>query len=136
MISTNALSLFLFEHNDNRFCGRNLCLIQELIRSDKPDGTKFKQVCVDFPNVAINPKRATPGEIQVTYGHTSIGNKSLGKTVTAFALAGSLEAPTVVSINADVNLPMLAKISVSQSRRSSSATPFETYPGPRIFAAG
>ena len=31
----------------------------------------------------------------------SIGNKYLGKTVTAFALAGSLEYPMVVSINTE-----------------------------------
>ena len=31
--------------------------------------------------------------------HASVGNKSLGKTVTSFALAGSLKAPTVVSID-------------------------------------
>ena len=42
---------------------------------------------------------ATPGEIQATYAHASVGNKSFGKTVTAFSLAGSLEAPTMVSID-------------------------------------
>ena len=37
------------------------------------------------------------------YTHTSIGSKSLDETVTNFALAGSLKAPTVVSIDVERN---------------------------------
>ena len=39
------------------------------------------------------------GKFQVTFGHVSVENKSLGETVTDFALAGYLELPTVVSVN-------------------------------------
>ena len=45
-------------------------------------------------------KSATPGNIKVTFGHTSVGNKSLGETATTFVLAGYLESPMVVSIDA------------------------------------
>ena len=52
-----------------------------------------------FPNLAVLTKSATPGEIHTSYAHASIGNKSLGEMITAFSLAGSLEAPSVVSID-------------------------------------
>ena len=71
------------------------------MRSDRPYGYKFKRVCVDFPNPAILAKSSTPGEVQVVYVHASVGNKAPGETVTAFALARSLEAPTIVSIGAE-----------------------------------
>ena len=70
------------------------------MRLDKPAGSKFKRVCTDFPNMEVLTKSTTPGYIQATYVHASVGNKSLGETVTAFSLAGYLEAPTVVSIDA------------------------------------
>ena len=66
---------------------------------DNMDGTKFKCVCTDFPNIVVTTNSATPGEIQVTFWHMSIGNKSLGKTITAFSLAGSSEYLMVVYIN-------------------------------------
>ena len=101
MISTNDLSIFLLRHNQNRVYDHNLRSIQGSMLSDRPYGYNFKRVCVDFPNPAILAKSATPGELQVVYVHASIGNKALGETVTAFALAGSLEAPTMVSIGAE-----------------------------------
>ena len=61
---------------------------------------KFKRVCAYFPNLALLTKIVIPREVQVTYPHVSVGNKSLGETVTTFALAVLLEAPTVVTINA------------------------------------
>ena len=70
------------------------------MRSDNPDESKFKRICTDFPNIAILTKSATPGELQVTYAHTYVGNKSLGETVTNLVLVGSLEALTILSINA------------------------------------
>ena len=55
-----------------------------------PDGSKFNSVCTDFPNLAVFTKISIPRDIQLMYVHASVRNKSLGKTVTAFALAGSL----------------------------------------------
>ena len=70
---------------------------------DKPSISKFKRVCAYLPNLALLTKIASPGEVQVTYGHAFIGNKSLEETVTAFALAGFLNAPTVVTIDDECN---------------------------------
>ena len=50
-------------------------------------------------NGPVPPLSTTAGEIQMTFGHTSIGNKYLDKTVIAFAFAGSPVSPTVVSLN-------------------------------------
>ena len=72
-----------------------------MMRLDETASTKFKYVCADFPNLALIIKSSTLGEIQVTFGHTSIGNKYLEETGTAFALSISLEFPTVVSIDAN-----------------------------------
>ena len=69
------------------------------MRSDKPASSKLKRLCTDFPNLEVLTKSATPGDIQVTHSHASIENKSLGKTVTTFALKGSVVAPTVISID-------------------------------------
>ena len=52
--------------------------------------------------MTILTKSATPGDVQLKFKHASLGNKSPGELVTAFALAGSLEAPIVVSIDADI----------------------------------
>ena len=101
MISTNALSLFLLKHDQNGFCNHNLCSIQESMRSYKIAVYKFKRVYSDSPNLALLTKSATPREVQVTYSHAYVGNKSLRETVTTFALAVLLEAPTVVTINAE-----------------------------------
>ena len=79
MISTNALSLFLLKNNQNGICKRNLRLIQELMHLYKPSIAKFKWVCADFPNLALLIKSATTGGVQVTYVHTPVGKKSLGK---------------------------------------------------------
>ena len=99
MISSNALSLFLLEHNQNGFCNCTLCSIQRLMSLDESDGAKFKRVCTDFPNIVILTNRATLSKIQVTFGHSPIGNKSLGETVSAFSLAVSSESLMVVYIN-------------------------------------
>ena len=69
------------------------------MRTSNPDSEKFKHVCKDSPNLTILTKSATSGELQLVFTHVSIGNKSHGKYITAFALTGLLEAPTVISIN-------------------------------------
>ena len=53
--------------------------------------------CEKFPNLGILTKSSTHGEIQLTFGHTAVGNKSLGESVVAFALAGDLGSPSVIS---------------------------------------
>ena len=67
------------------------------------ESKKYKKVCKDFPNLAILTKSATPGEVQLTFGHATVGNKSLGESVVAFALAIYLSSPFVVSIKMDIN---------------------------------
>ena len=99
MINSNALSLFLLNHDQNGVFNHNLRSIQYLMRSDEPNGTKFKHVHADSTNIALLTKRATPGNIQVTFDHAPVGNKYFGETVTAFDITLSLESPVVVSIN-------------------------------------
>ena len=73
------------------------------MRWDNLESAKVKCVCADFPNLALLTKSTTLGDTQVAFGYASVGNKSLRKTVTAFALAGSLEYPMAVSIDADIS---------------------------------
>ena len=56
------------------------------MRLDNPDGAKSKLIYAGFPNIAILSKSAMPDEIQVTFCHTTIGNKYPRETITAFAL--------------------------------------------------
>ena len=63
---------------------------------------KLKNVCKDFPNVAILVKSSTPGEVQLTFVHTDVGNKSLGESVVTFALAGDLISPSLISVNTKI----------------------------------
>ena len=69
------------------------------MRSDEPVDSKFKRVCTYLPNLAVLTNIATHGDIQVTYEHASIGNKSLGKKVSDFALEVSPEAITMVLVD-------------------------------------
>ena len=81
-----------------------------------------------FPNVAILTKSATPGEVQLTFAHASVGKKSLGESVTALNLAESLEAPIVISIAPKLPLPTAEKRFGSLSPRYSFALPLATSP--------
>ena len=67
-----------------------------------PATEKFKNICDDFPNLAILTKSSTPGEVQLTFGHSTAGNKCLGEYLQAFALAGDLGSPYVISFNLEV----------------------------------
>ena len=67
-----------------------------------PANKKCKKVHEDFSNIAILTKRVLPGEVQLTFAHASFRNKSLGESVMAFALAGSLDSRSVVLI--DINI--------------------------------
>ena len=121
MISTNAISLIIVEHYHNGVCNHNLHSIQDLMCSDEPVGIKVKRVCADLPNIALLANSATPGEIQVTFGHLSIRNKSIEETVSDFTIAGSLESPMVVSIDTEHAFVGSGKISISGPQRSSFA---------------
>ena len=101
-MSSNALSVFILRHDINVICNKNICLIQDIMRTSDPDGEKFKHICKYFPNMAILTKIATPGDVQLTFSHMSFGNKYLKESITAFALAVSLEAPKVASISVDI----------------------------------
>ena len=101
MISTNTLSTFILDHNQNIFCNKNLRSIQYLMPTSKPANQKFKCVCEDFHNLYIINKIAIPGEVQLTFANASVENKSLGESVTEFELAVSLDSLTVISINSD-----------------------------------
>ena len=69
-----------------------------MVRVNERAVEKFKRVFEDFPNLAIITKSATPGEIQLTFVHASVGNKSPGESVVAFALAGDLSSPYMISL--------------------------------------
>ena len=97
MISTNALSVFLLHHHLNRLRNENLRLFQEVMRASKTAAEKFKNICEDFPNLTILTTSSTPGEIQLTFGHAAIWNKSLVESVVAFTIAGDLSSPSVIS---------------------------------------
>ena len=103
MISTNALSVFILNHHLNGLGNRNLHLIQYVMRMGEPSEEKYKRVCEDFPNIAILTKSATPGKIQLTFGHTAIGNKSLGESVVAFSLSGDLSSPSIISLKIEID---------------------------------
>ena len=98
MISTNALSMFILHHHLNGLGNKNLLSILDVMRASEPAAEKYKRVCTDFPNIAILTKEKTPGEIQLTFGHASVGNKSLGGSVVDFALAGDLISHSVISL--------------------------------------
>ena len=98
MISTNALSMFILRHHLNGLGKKNLRSIQDVIRTSKPVAEKYTRVWEDFPNIAILTKSATPGEIQLLFGHAAVVNKSLGGFVFYFDLVGSLSLPFVISL--------------------------------------
>ena len=99
MISTNALSVFILHHHQNGICNKNIHSIQEIMHTSEPDFQTYKKVCNDLPNITILTKSVMPGEVQLTFAHVSVGNTSLGRSVAAFALAGSLDLPSIVSID-------------------------------------
>ena len=97
MISNNALSVFVIHHDLKGLGNKNFRSIQEIMRASEPAAKNYKNVCEDFPNLAILTKRATPGKVQLMFSHATVGNKSLGESVVDFALAVDLSSPSVVS---------------------------------------
>ena len=99
MISSHSLSVFLLHHPLNGLGNENLLSVQKAMRANEPSKDKYKNVCEDFPNLVIITKSSTPGEIQLTFGHATVGNNSFGESVQVFALAGDLGSPSVISFN-------------------------------------
>ena len=106
MIFTNTVSMFIFHHHQSGICNKNIRSIQEIMHMNKPDNEKYKKVCKYLPNIAIVTKSSTLGEVQLAFAHTSVGNTPLGESVTAFALAGSLDSPSVVLIDVNIAFSM------------------------------
>ena len=73
------------------------------MRTSKLSAKNYKKVCEDFPYLTIQTKSAPLGEVQLTFGYAVVGNKSLEETVAAFALAGYLSSPSVVSLKIDIS---------------------------------
>ena len=103
MISTIALSVFLLHHHLNGIGNKNPRSVQDGMRARDPAANKFKRVCEDFPNLAILTKSSTPAEIQLTFGHAEVGNKSLGESIVDFSLAGDLSSPSVISFKIKID---------------------------------
>ena len=78
MISTNALSVFILHHHINGLGKNNHRSIQEIMRTSEPAAEKYKKFCKDFTNIAILTKSATPGEVQLTFGHLTVEIITLG----------------------------------------------------------
>ena len=77
-------------------------MVQEVMHASEPAADKFKNVCEDFPNLAILTKSSAPVEIQLTFGNEVVGNNPLGEYVVAFALAGDLSSPSVILFNIEI----------------------------------
>ena len=71
------MSAFLLHHPLNGLGNANLRSLQEAMRASEPDTEKYKNVCENFPNLGILTKSSTPGKVQLTFGYTTVGNKSL-----------------------------------------------------------
>ena len=99
MISSSALSVFLLHHSLNGLGNNNLCSIQEVMHASEPAADKYKNICENFLNLGFLTKSSTPGESHLMFGHLAVGNKSLGESVVAFALAGDLGSPSVIYFN-------------------------------------
>ena len=123
MISYHALSAFLLHHPLNGLGNANLRFMQEAMRASEPATEKYKNVCEDFPNLGILTKSSTPGEVQLTFGHSTVGNKSLGESIHTLALAGGLGSPSVILFNLDIAFAQEGEKSAYQSQRYFFAPP-------------
>ena len=69
----------------------------------RPSAKNYKKVCEDLPDLAMLTKSTTPGKVQLMFGQATIGNKSLGEPIVAFALAGDLISTSVFPLKIDIN---------------------------------
>ena len=72
------------------------------MRESEPTNKKLKRVWEYFPNIIILTKSITLGKVQLTFVHASVGNRSIGRSVTVCDLAGSLNSPYDVPINSNI----------------------------------
>ena len=98
--------MFIFHHHQNGICNKNIRSIQDIMRKSELAFEKYKKVCDNLPNLVILSKSAMPGEVQLTFTYTSVGNKSLSEFIATFALTGSLNSPSVVLININIVFSM------------------------------
>ena len=94
--------MFLLYHYINVLVNENIRSVPEVMLASELAPDKFKNVCKDFPNIAILTKSSKPGEIQLTFGHAAVGNKSLGEYIVAFALAGDLISTSETLFNVEI----------------------------------
>ena len=95
--------------------------------ASEPAAEKYKRVCEYFPNFTVLTKSATLGKIQLTFGHLAVGNKSLEESVVAFALAGDISSPSVISLKIEIAFAADGNKSVSQLWKSSFVPPPANY---------
>ena len=72
------------------------------MRASQLEAEKLWNFCKDFPNVAILTKSSPPGEIQLTFSQAAVGNKSLGESIVAFALADDPSSPSIILFNIEI----------------------------------
>ena len=72
------------------------------MRASEPATENYKNVYEDFPNLGILMKSSTPDEVQLTFRHVTVGNKSIRESVQAFSLAVDLGSPSVISFNIEI----------------------------------
>ena len=73
------------------------------MRVSEPAAENYKRVCEDFLNLVILRKSPTPGKVQLTFSHSAVGNKSLGKSVVDFTLAGDISSPYFIYLKIDIS---------------------------------
>ena len=73
------------------------------MRVSEPATEKYKRVCENFPNLAILTRSVIPGKIQLTFGHTAVGNNSIGGSVVGFSLAGDLSSSSVIYLKIETS---------------------------------
>ena len=76
------------------------------MRMSEPANKKYKKVHDDFPNLAILTKSAMLDEEPLTFENVSFRKNSLGESVAAFSLEGSLDSPFIVLIDIDIIFTM------------------------------
>ena len=72
------------------------------MRASDPAMEKSKRVCKDFPNLAVLTKSAMPGEIQLTFGHAAVGNKSIRESVVDSSLTGNISSCSVIYLKIEI----------------------------------
>ena len=127
MIYSNDLSIYLLQQSQNNICDQNTRSIQDSMHLDDPFGSKFKRVYMDLPNLEVLTKRAIPGDIQVTYAHASVGNKSLKKQSLILPCQDTSRRQPWTQLTLSAPLTEKARIFIYQQWIYSSAPPLATW---------